>query len=209
MAKYIKKEMPDLNGIGKTGAYYRMETYRNIGAEEFIDKCAKRGGGLQRSALVGALALVTDELAMWLANGYSVTIDGIGTFGTKLGVKRGKLQDTFEEGEQKRNAQSLSVTGISYRADKQLIRKTDQLCDLERGGERRLHQSPYELPRRVEMAKDFIKKNGFMHVYDYATITGLSYTSASLELRKICKNPEWGITWQGRKSSKLYLLAQQ
>ena len=84
MAKYIKKEMPDLNGIGKTGAYYRMETYRNIGTEEFIDKCAKRGGGLQRSALVGALALVTDELAMWLANGYSVTIDGIGTFGIQL-----------------------------------------------------------------------------------------------------------------------------
>ena len=44
MAKYIKNEMPDLNGIGKTGAYYRMETYRNIGAERFIDKCAKRGG---------------------------------------------------------------------------------------------------------------------------------------------------------------------
>jgi hypothetical protein len=64
MAKYIKKEMPDLNGIGKTGAYYRMETYRNIGAEEFIDKCAKRGGGLQRSALVGITPVCCRSLSL-------------------------------------------------------------------------------------------------------------------------------------------------
>ena len=31
MAKYIKKEMPDLSGKGKTGAYYRMATFSNIG----------------------------------------------------------------------------------------------------------------------------------------------------------------------------------
>ena len=51
-------------------------------------------------------------------------------------------------------------------------------------------------------------QNGFMHVYDYVKLTGLSYTTASLELRNLADDPESGITSRGQKSAKLYLPAQ-
>ena len=206
MAKYIKKEMPDLNGKGKTGVYYRMATFRNIGSKEFLEKCGKHGG-MQQSVIMGALAVVSEELARFLADGYSVTVDGLGTFSTKLGVKETKEVDDFEKNGQKRNAQSLEVSGIVYRADKKLVRQTNQNCTLERAGERRLARSKYTSDERLGMARDYLAKNGFMHVYDYVKFTGLSYTTASRELRTLAEDPASGIVARGKKSAKLYLPA--
>ena len=207
MAKYIKKEMPDLSGKGKTGAYYRMATFSNIGTKEFMEKCAKHSG-ISQSAIMGSLSIVSEELARQLADGYSVTIDGLGTFSTKLGVKETKELDNFEKDGKKRNAQSLEVSGIVYRADKKLVRITNQICTLERAGERRLARSKYSPAERLDLAKEFMAQNGFMHVYDYVKLTGLSYTTASLELRNLADDPESGITSRGQKSAKLYLPAQ-
>ena len=41
-AKYIKREIPDLNGTGRTQAYYQMElTPKSY--EEFVSQCAREG----------------------------------------------------------------------------------------------------------------------------------------------------------------------
>ena len=36
MARYIKQEMPDLNGTGETKCYYRLEKRRNLSTKEFL-----------------------------------------------------------------------------------------------------------------------------------------------------------------------------
>ncbi len=204
MAKYIKQEVPDLNGTGKTQAYYKMQVYRNVDYEEFVERCV-RHGGMQRSAVVGVLAHVCHELALTLAEGYSVTVEGLGTFGTRLGVRPDKEQDGFEDGEQKRNATSIEVRGVSFRADKGLVSNVNGQCRLEAGGVRRLHRSPYTLAERVQRARAFLAENGVMRTDDYAQLTGLSRTVASLELRQLCDAPDSGITSRGRKSGKVYI----
>lgn len=40
MARYIKQEMPDLNGTGETKCYYRLEKRRNLSTKEFLKKQA-------------------------------------------------------------------------------------------------------------------------------------------------------------------------
>ena len=42
-AKYIKQEIPDLNGTGHTQAYYRMEL-TPMNHQEFVSLCAREGG---------------------------------------------------------------------------------------------------------------------------------------------------------------------
>ena len=37
MARFIKREMPDLNKDGSSKVYYKMETYRNYSHEEFVE----------------------------------------------------------------------------------------------------------------------------------------------------------------------------
>ena len=203
-AKYIKKEVPDLNGTGQTQAYYKMQltpkTY-----EQFVKQCA-REGHTDESIILGVLSLVSEKLALNMAEGFSVKIDGIGTFNAKLGTRDDVLQDAFEEGERSHNAKSIMVTGVSYRADNDLIRNTSRKCVLERGGVSRIRKSKFTLEERIQKAREFLEKNLFMRVPDYQQLTGLSRTAASMELRQLALNPDSGITSKGEKSQKYYVL---
>ena len=41
MARYIKQEMPDLNGTGETKCYYRLEKRRNLSTKDFLEIAGK------------------------------------------------------------------------------------------------------------------------------------------------------------------------
>jgi len=203
-AKYIKQEIADINGTGSTQAYYKMEL-RPMDYRRFVSQCA-REGHMEESAILGVLSLVSEKLALCMAEGYSVKIEGIGTFNAKLGVRDDKLQDAFEEGETTRNASTIEVTGVAYRADNDLIYNTWDKCTLKKGGISRLRKSKYTLEQRVQRARDFLEKNKFMRVPDYVNLTGLSRSAATVELRKLADNPSSGIVSRGERSQKYYVL---
>ena len=207
MAKYIKKEIVDLNGTGTTQAYYRMKTWQKLPFGEFVRRCHVAHGAFDKGTIEGVVMSVCEQLAFELANGYSVKIDGLGTFRAKLGMRPDKEMDSFEEGEPKHNALSIKVTGVSFRADKNFVEETDRSCDLERAGEDRLRYSAFSQEERLEKAKEYLLEKGFMRVGDYATLTGLSYSTAGRELRRLASDSASGIISHGRKSAKLYLLA--
>ena len=203
-AKYIKQEISDLNGTGRTQAYYRMKITPKS-HRDFVSLCAEEGG-MQESTILGVLALVSEKLALCMAEGYSVKIDGIGTFNAKLGVRDDKLQDAFEVGEPSLHAQSIKVTGVQFRADNNLIINTDFKASFEKGGESRMRKPKSTLEERAQKAKDFMAENYFMRVTDYVRLTGLSRTTATEELRKLANDPTSGITSRGRRSQKYYVL---
>jgi predicted histone-like DNA-binding protein len=209
MAKYIKKEIVDLNGKGATQAYYRMKTWRKLETEEFVKRCHDLNGAFSESILKGALAALTQQLAYELANGYSVKLDGLGVFNAKIGLCKDKEQDDFSEDGTRRNAASLQVTGVSLKVDKELVKAINKDCDLERGDDERLSRQTYTLEQRIERARDFIRKNGYMRSYEYAQLNGLAKSTASRELIRITSDPRSGIRSEGSKCSKLYLLDNQ
>ena len=98
------------------------------------------------------------------------------------------------------------VTGVAYRADNDLIRTTSRKCTLERGGVSRIHKSELTLEQRIQKAREFLEKNMFMRVPDYVRLTGLSRTTASMELRRLALDPTSGITSKGSRSQKFYVL---
>lgn len=205
-AKYIKQEIPDLNGTGRTQAYYKMKL-RPLTNEQFISICAD-GSPLDESTIQSVLTRVSDRLSLYMSQGFSVKLDGIGTFHAKLGMRSDMLQDAFEEGEPTHNASAIRVTGVSYRADNDLIRGTNLRCILEKEGVSRLRKCPFTLEERIQKAKDFLAKNMFMRVPDYVRLTGLSRTTASIELRKLASNPSSGIISRGRRSQKYHVLGE-
>ena len=208
MAKYIKQEMPDIAGKGENAVYYRMQTERNIGAAEFVEEVAGIGTGLSEGAVTHVLGQLTHTLARLLADGHTVTVGGLGTFRATVGVMEGKEQDSFDTDEPKRNAQSIEVKGVNYRADKALVKDIRVQCRLERGKESRLHRSPYSREERLARALTFIEKHTVMRVMDYVELTGLSRTTASLELRELCQDSTSGIRSMGQKAGKVYIKRQ-
>ncbi len=207
MAQYIKKEIVDLNGSKTTKAYYKLRTWRRLDFDEFVERFHSLNRVYSKGLLKGVLMALSEHLAYEISNGYSVKIDGLGVFNAKLGVRKDKEMDGFEEGTTKRNAKSIEVTGVSYKADKNLIREIDMNCNLERGGEERMRKPKLSREARIKRARQFLKDNRYMRVSEYATITGLAYSTAARELCDIASDSSTGIISQGRKSGKLYLLA--
>lgn len=205
MAQYIKQEMPNLNGSEEPQVYYRLKTYRNISSKEFVKIISRNDSAADRAAIEGVLIRIADGLAELLGNGCSVNINGVGTFKAGLGLKRDKEPDSFEENEMKRNARSLQLTGINFRADKTLVREANRRCRLERYGESRIRKSPYSKEQRLQLALEFLEKNGAMHIADYMELTGLSRTTATLELKAFRQDPTSGISFVGRGSNKVYV----
>ena len=97
------------------------------------------------------------------------------------------------------------MSGVNFRADRGLVTGVNEHCRLEPGGARQLHRSPYSVEERTALAREFLAKNGVMRTDDYAQLTGLSRTVASIELRQLCEAPDSGITSRGRKSGKVYI----
>ena len=207
MAKYIKQEMNDLSGKGEEKVYYRLQTERNISFNELTQQIEQHHGIMHRGLVKNVMTHVVDAMAELMGKGYSVSIDGLGTFRASLGLEKDKEMDGFDEGETKRNARSLRLTGINYRADKELIKNANHHCKLERAGEARLHHSPYSPEERLEKALQYLEEYGAMRVVDYMNLTKLSRTKAAMELKGFGEDASSGITFIGRGSAKVYVKA--
>lgn len=206
MAKYIKQEMLDLSGKGEEKIYYRMKTEGNISFKDFAKEVNKHNSMMNRGLVENVITNAMDVLAELLGEGYSVSIDGLGTFKATLGLKSDKEMDSFDDDGTKRNARSLQLTNVNFKADKVLIREANKHCKLEREGESRLRRSPFSKEERLKMAQDYLEKHGAMKVIDYVKMTGLSRTKATLELKEFRRDASTGIDTIGRRSTLVYVL---
>lgn len=207
MAKYIKQEMPDIRKTGKQQCYYRMEMERNIGTEELLEQMSYDGSSLDRGKIAHVLMSLADQIAIDLANGCSVTLDGIGTFTAAIGVDRRHEQDTIDGDETKRNVRSLTVTGVNFRVDRRMVSSVARQCRLERGGVKRLSKSPYTKEERWQMAVDYLSSpaHPFMRLDDYIRLTGVSRSVASRDLKEYRQQPDAKIKVSGRGTGVVYV----
>lgn len=205
MAEYIKQEMCDLNGTGEKPVYYRMKIQRNMDMEDFVERITYPGSGLSRGSVIQVMTTVAEHLAYCMAEGQSVTLDGIGTFTPRLGVAKDKEIDSLDGDEPKRNARSIEVNGINYRADKELVQGTNLRCDLRRGGISRVWKSAFTEEERRTRALDYLDEHPFLRIQDYMAITGLKRSSANRELLRLSNDPASGITISGYGSHRVYV----
>ena len=205
MARYIKQELPDLRRTGEKKAYYRLKTEQKIDFHQFIDRISSHNSGISRGEAFRVLMHATDTLAELLAEGYSVTIDDMGTFKATVGLVEDKEMDSFEEGSPKLNARSLKIDGVSFQADRKLIVNVDKRCYLKRAGTSRLCRSPFTKEERLQKAQEYLKSHGAMKVKNYMELTGLSHTVAAKELREFENDAASGITSIGRLAGKVYV----
>lgn len=211
MAKYIKQEMADLRGDGMQRSFYRMKVERNIGTEELIRHMTHPGSGLSTASAIHVIEALGEQLARELAEGYSVTIDGIGTFTASLGLDRKHRREEQEAEGKAHNARCLTVTGVRYKADKRLVRDVALDCELRKAGESRPRQSAYSRDERLSMAVEYLTDaaHPVMRLADYVRLTGLSRSGASRELREFLRGQDAQIESLGRGPSLVYVLKRQ
>lgn len=205
MAKYIKQELPDLQQTGEQKVYYRLKTNRNIDTPEFVRSLSHAFNGMKEGDIIRVLMATADHLGELLGEGYSVTLNGIGNFKATIGLEEDKELDTLDGNETKRNARSLRLKGVNFRANKELVKKARKDCQLQREGTARIHRSPYTKEQRLNLALEYLEKHGAMKIADYMELTGLSRTTATLELQEFRRDMNSGIDFIGRGSAKVYV----
>ena len=205
MAKYIKKEMADMRQRGVKQVCYRLKSNGTVELEELARECA-RGTTFAEGEIKGVVMTLLDGMVRNMTRGFSVHIDGLGTLTPKIGLREDAESEVLDGEGPKRNARSLHVTGVSFRADKDLVRRLDRRCKLEKGSVSRIRKSKYTEEQRLEKARRFLQEHTVMRLGDYYRMVGLSRTTASLELRKWAMNPSSGITSEGSYSAKVYIL---
>ena len=207
MIEYMIHEMPDLNKTGEPISYPKMVVKRNLSTEEFIDRIALPGSGISRSTLKAALMRVAEQLALSLADGYSVTLDEIGIFTAALGYKEGReREDMTHDDAPNRNARSIEVAKVNFKVDQRLVNTVRAECrDIRRRGERHLQAVAAEADTRLAMAQRYIEEHGQMTVKEYAEITGLRYHTAQRELKSFGADPIAGIAPKGRRPHIVYV----
>lgn len=149
------------------------------------------------------------EVARWMAyymgQGYSVKVDGVGTFTPSLGLREGKERESGQEGAVRRNAASICVRDIKFRADRELVKATNRECKLERS-QRKFQRSStrYTPQERLALALRYLETHETLSVGDYCALTGLLQDKAARELRGWAQDPESGIATRGRGTHKVY-----
>lgn len=91
------------------------------------------GSGLSEGNVLHVLTTLADELAYYMAQGYSVSIDGVGTFKPTLGIAEGKETDTLTVTNKTKRAKHYGEWS-KLRASKDLIKETARHCELKRAG---------------------------------------------------------------------------
>ena len=205
MAKYIKKEMADMRQTGVKQVCYRLKSNGTVELGELARECS-RGTTFSEAEMKGVVTTLVEGMVRNMSRGFSVHIDGLGTLMPKIGLREDAEREVLDGEGRKRNAQSLHVTGVSFRPDKRLVRQLDSRCKLEKGAVSRIRRSRYTEAQRLEKAREFLRKHTVMRLGDYYRLVGLSRTAASLELRKWERDVATGITSEGSYSAKVYVL---
>ena len=182
-----------------------MKTYQRINMREFVSELAQPGSGLSEGSVLHVLSNMAEKLAYYMGQGYTVTIDGVGTFKPTLGLSADKETETVEEDAPERNARSIEVNGVNFRASQELIRRTNRHCNLKRGGNSVLHSSRYSEQERLALAQQYLSTHTLMRIADYVQLTGLSRTTATRELQRFRQDPNSGITVSGMGTNKVYV----
>ena len=206
MAKYKLQEMPDMQNKGKKRVYPKLVANRALSTKEFIDKMHSYNHALSESVVGAVLEDVSDTLMRMLSMGYTVKLDGIGTFSLSLDFNDEKPVEMKSE-EDKMLYRKVTVKDVNYKASPQLVKKLKYETDLERdmGGVSRLYKKMYTQEERIQRALKVIEQNGFICLTDYASINNLSRAVASKDLKAITSDPSSPIQSSGSGTHKVWV----
>lgn len=154
MAEYNMQELNLPGEDGKRILYPRMKLYGQVDLETITEKIAY-ASSFTRGDIIGLVQAITDEIAYQMGQGYSVKIDNLGVFTPALGLRQDRERETGEEGDTKRNAVSICLKDIHFKADKELLYLTARHCHLKRSTDKFQRSSQMFSPQeRLERAKN-------------------------------------------------------
>ncbi|WP_304296969.1 HU family DNA-binding protein [Porphyromonas gulae] len=201
MAKFVMREMPDMQGTGKRTMYPKMISRGTMGPDEIAELISSQST-FSPGEVKGLVVALARTIAYGVASGYTVKIEEIGSFSASLALRKGVESEEAESGT-RRNAASVTIGGVNFRPDKALIREARTRTHLERTTVRRPRRPDLTREERLSLALRHIEGHSLLRVADYCSLTGLGRTAAAEELRAFDREGRIGSTGHG--THKVYI----
>lgn len=208
MPRYKLQEMPDMLNEGKHKVYPKMVVNRTMNRKEFITRMKDYNYGTPPSVVEAVLESVEDMLVNMLSMGYNVNLGNIGTYSISLGFEDDKPTEMQGE-DDKMLYRHVGVRGVNVKVPAELVkevkRETDKYLERDMGGVSCINKKVYTREERIARALEVIDANGFISLWEYATLNNLSRTVASQELKKITADDSSPIDSRGQHSHKVWV----
>jgi len=202
---YVMKEMPDLNGTGERVLYPQFAQIEQITTHQLAESIRGKST-YSEGEIEGLIRMIAQEMVHELALGHSVKLDGIGTFTPSLALQPGKEREEPDGEGRHRNARSILVGNVNFRAEKKLVQEVNLHCRPVRAPwKARRSSQKYTEEERLALALHYLEEQPYLSVADYQRLTGLLRTAATEELRRWAKQPDTGIEAAGRGSHRVYV----
>lgn len=207
--EYFFQEMPDMNNKGERLVYPKPRHVDQFDFDLFV-KEVSQSSGFNQSHIRGVLDAVTKQMQFVFNMGYSVRIDGLGTFSPALGLKDPNKREEVKEEGVRYDTYNVYFKTVNFLPAKSWIKDLRSKIDLvKKGKTKTIPKKSKSMEDRLALAKNYLAKNGFMRAADYQRLTGLNSTSAWRDLQAYRKNPESGIETRGRGASLIYVLRRE
>jgi len=153
------------------------------------------------------VAALIEEMALQMAQGRAVDVEGLGRFRASLKVSDRAEAEKEDGSTGHRTSKSVEVGGINFTADTALVRATNHHAHLERVLPKKGNTAPStSKEERLQLALDYLSSHPMLTVSQYMRMTGLGKTAATRELRAWTENKESPIGTQGSGTHKYYVL---
>lgn len=209
MPKYFKREMPDLRGTGEKQYYYVMRSEGAVGNAELVRRMRQTYRVMGEGEILGMVSTLVRTVGEVLADGYTVTVDGMGSFSLALGLDDYDASTPEQHRGGEPNARRIRVRDVHFKAQRKWVRNIDLQCSRhlhrDEQGERNIHCPASTREERIKLALGYIREHGFMRLADYVSLSGLSRTTASRELHVLSDDKSVPIVARGRLSHKVYV----
>lgn len=209
MAKFIMRRMAPGMAQGKAAGkrYPHLLRLMTVKTGEVVESAA-RNTTFSKEELRSAISVLAETIAWYAADGYTVQLDGLGTFRARLSLREGAPEEREGDTSQRTGA-SVEVSGLTFKPDKELLLQANLHGRFERISDRRWYNyaARPEAERR-ERLRSFLEENTVCTVRDYARLSGLLRTAAGQELRRMAKEPGAFIERRGAGASLVYVLAK-
>lgn len=214
MGTYILTKLPKGMANSEEQLYPKLQIYNMFDDEEVIKRIHEYSPAFSEGVIRGVLDALAYTMKSVLPMGHSMKIDGLGVFSLALGFDENPeagytVDNETGEVKQKEKYRHVCAKNINFKVDQKLIDKINRNTTFERCATtvRQAKENNSTLEQRKNKAIQYIEKQGFIMLDEYAQINHLSRSSASRELGLLTSDPTSGIKERGRGSHKVWILA--
>lgn len=205
---YVMRRLAD-GMLSKGERLYPRLVMNNVKDLSVIADQIEKRTSFTKGDVLGVLTELVSVVKHVLADGDSVKIDGLGMLRPVLGlVEKGQRREWTDAADRTTTTRNVRLKSVNFLSDKQMLSAVEREMTLTRIGDREKDEPrkmESTLAERAAMARQYLAENGFMRVADYAQLTGLTRSSATVELRRLADEGTNGIDSQGRGAAKIYI----